>query len=204
MLQCLAMLLGSSTTVVHQPLLRTTLRTVPAATMEVDSNSDLSALEVGRSDGTLPPGIAERVSFQTGGYKQAGQAAEIKILWDTFKACYPSEEAAEAAVNKNSAVILPNLNSPTKITGTYNLLLERFGEAEALDIITKNPGILVCTPGSLSDQSNDDIRNAAQLVTTLESNRGLIKAWIGFSFISFPLLGTPDAIHVLAMLVHRC
>ena len=145
-------------------------------------------IELGVDDGSLPPGIASRVSFQTGGYKQAGQAEEIKILWDTFKKCYPTEELAEEAVNKNSAVILPNLNSPTKITGTHNLLLERFGPEETLEIITKNPGILVCTPGSLKDQSDDDIRNAANLVTTLESNKGLIKAWIGVSFVSFPML----------------
>lgn len=80
------------------------------------------------------------------------------------------------------------LNSPTKITGTYKLLQERFSEEEALEIITKNPGILICTPGSLSDQSNDDIKNAANLVTTLEDNKGLIKGWIGISFLSFPLL----------------
>eukprot|EP00965_Chrysotila_dentata_P235934 6201042-Pleurochrysis_carterae.AAC.1 len=36
----------------------------------------------------LPPGIAERVSFQTGGQKFAGQEAEILQLWNTFKKCY--------------------------------------------------------------------------------------------------------------------
>ena len=75
---------------------------------EASDDQALRNLELGVDDGTLPPGIAARVSFQTGGYKQAGQAEEIKILWDTFKACYPNEQLAEEAVNKNSAVILPN------------------------------------------------------------------------------------------------
>lgn len=57
-----------------------------------------------------------------------------------------------------------------------------------LEIITKNPGILVCTPKSLEGQSNEDIIKAADLVVTVEENRGAIKAFIGVSFISFPLL----------------
>ena len=59
----------------------------------------------------LPEGIAARVSFQTGGYKQAGQEEEIQILWNTFSACYPTLEQAEVAVNRNSAVILPNVRT---------------------------------------------------------------------------------------------
>lgn len=82
---------------------------------EASNAQALRNLELGVDDGTLPPGIAARVSFQTGGYKQAGQAEEIKILWDTFKACYPNEELAEEAVNKNSAVILPNRELPMKL-----------------------------------------------------------------------------------------
>ena len=51
-----------------------------------------------------------------------------------------------------------------------------------------SPGILACTPQSLKGQSNDDISRAADLVLTLEENKGLVKAWIGVSFVSFPLL----------------
>ena len=57
-----------------------------------------------------------------------------------------------------------------------------------LDIITKNPGILVCTPKSLESQSNEDIAKAADLVVAVEENRGAIKAFIGISFLSFPLI----------------
>ena len=102
--------------------------------------------------------------------------------------CYPNEETAIAALDRNTAVIAPQVNSPTKIMGSYALLVERFGEDGVLEIITKNPGILACTPQSLSKQSNDDISNAADLVVTIEENKGALKAFIGVSFISFPLL----------------
>ena len=61
--------------------------------------------------GGLPPGIADRLSFQTGGYKTANQEEEMVILWNLFKECYPTEEAAEAAVNKNSLVLNPSVRS---------------------------------------------------------------------------------------------
>ena len=51
------------------------------------------------SKGGLPPGIADRLSFQTGGSKVARQEEEALILWNLVKECYPSEEAAVAAVD---------------------------------------------------------------------------------------------------------
>ena len=145
-------------------------------------------IEMGTAEGELPPGIADRLSFQTGGYKNANQGEEFLILWNTFKQCYPSEESAIAALDKNTAVIAPQLNSPTKIIGTYELLVERFGEQGVLEIISKNPGILACTPMSLKDQSNEDIVNAANMVVKLEENKDLIKVFIAVSFFTFPLL----------------
>jgi len=99
-----------------------------------------------------------------------------------------SEEAAAAVLDRNTAVITPQLNSPTKIIGTYALLVERLGEDATLEVITKNPGVLCCTPLSLQSQSNDDIVKAADLVVTLEQNKGAIKAFIGVNFLAFPLL----------------
>lgn len=61
-------------------------------------------IEQGTAEGSLPDGIAARVSFQTGGYKQAGQDEEIMILWNTFKQCYPTVQLAEEALEKNTAV----------------------------------------------------------------------------------------------------
>ena len=80
------------------------------------------------------------------------------------------------------------LNSPSKITGTYELLLERFGQEGATEIITKNPGVLVCTPSSLASQSNEDIKKAADMVVTLEENKEPIKLFILANFLAFPLL----------------
>ena len=92
----------------------------------------------------LPPLLASRVSFQTGGMKRAYQEEETLILWNTFKQCFPTEADAEIAVAKNSMTVNPSMNSPTKISGTYALLVERFGQPKATEIITQNPGILTC------------------------------------------------------------
>ena len=53
---------------------------------------------------------------------------------------YPTDEAALTAVTRNSAIVLPYLNRPTFIAGTCTVLLDKMSEAEALDVITRNPG----------------------------------------------------------------
>lgn len=147
--------------------------------------ADDATLDVSLEE-ALPPNVASRLSFQTGGFRSADQDRDVLILWNEFKACYPSEELAAAALDKNTAVILPQTNSPAKIAGSFGVLVERFGLVEAQDIISINPGILSCTADSLSKQSDEEIRRATELVTTLDENKGLIKAWVLLSFFSFP------------------
>uniref|UniRef100_A0A6V4TKD7 PSI-F n=1 Tax=Prymnesium polylepis TaxID=72548 RepID=A0A6V4TKD7_9EUKA len=129
--------------------------------------------------GGLPQRFAERVSFQTGGAKQVGQEEMILTLWKEFKKCYPSEAVAQEMLSKNTAVILPSLNSPRKIKGTYALLNKRLGKATAKEVLLKNPGVLVCSPESLEKQSDEEIIKAANLVETLENNKPIINAVAG-------------------------
>ena len=78
--------------------------------------------------GGLPPGIADRLSFQTGGSKVARQEEEALVLWNLVKECYPSEEAAVAAVNKNSLILNPSMNSSAasdRISDTWLARLAR-------------------------------------------------------------------------------
>ena len=133
----------------------------------------------------LPPKIADRVSFATSGIKTANQIEEIEILWKTFRQCYKSEALAIEAVTKNAAVLQPQLNSPTKIKGTYKLLCDRFGKNGAADIIQRNPGVLVCTPASMSTQSDEDILKAVELVEFLDANKGPIKVISTTLYLTF-------------------
>ena len=73
----------------------------------------------------LPPGIADRLSFQTGGSKVANQEEEALILWGLVKECYPSEEAAVTAVNKNSLILNPSMNSSATSDRTSDPWLPR-------------------------------------------------------------------------------
>jgi hypothetical protein len=138
----------------------------------------------------LPPFLASRISFQTGGFKQPNQEEETLILWNTFKQCYATEADAEAAVNKNSMTVNPSMNSPSKISGTFALLKERFGLDEARRIIMANPGILTCTRQAVEKQTDDDILKATEFVTLVDKNKGLVKILVGSSFFAFfPLVG---------------
>ena len=83
----------------------------------------------------LPRNIADRVSFATGGVKTANQVEEVEILWNAFKSVYKNEKLAVEAITKNAVPVQPQYSSPTKIKGTYKLLIDRFGKAAAADII---------------------------------------------------------------------
>jgi hypothetical protein len=122
----------------------------------------------------VPPAIADRISFATSGIKTANQIEEIEILWKAFKQCYANEALAIEAVSKNSAVLQPQYNSPRKIKGTYALLQKRFGKAGATDIITRNPGILICSPEGMEKQSDEDIMKGVELVEWTYNNKGAI------------------------------
>ena len=122
----------------------------------------------------VPPAIADRISFATSGVKTANQIEEVGILWKTFKACYANEKLAVEAVTRNAAVLQPQYNSPRKIKGTYKLLQKRFGKKGATDIITRNPGVLICSPESMEKQSDDEIMKAVALVEWTYENKGAI------------------------------
>ena len=76
--------------------------------------------------------------------------------------------------------------SPSKITGTFELLVERFGSEVATEIITKNPGILSCVATSVAKQSNEEILKATDFADGLVENRGAVKlAIFGAAFFLF-------------------
>ena len=132
--------------------------------------------------GGLPVKFAERVSFQSSGQRIAGQEEMILTLWKEFKKCYPSEAVAQQMLSKNTAVILPQLNSPAKIKGTYALLVKRLGKKQAQEIIQKNPGVLVCSPTALAKESDESIIKAANFVESVENNKPLITAASGLVY----------------------
>ena len=142
----------------------------------------------GARSSPLPQKLKNRVSFATSGIKVAEQEGQVQILWDAFRKCYASEELALAAATKNAAVLQPQLNSPTKITGTYKLLCSRFGKAGAADIIQRNPGVLVCSPMSMEKQSDEEILKAVKLVEFLDANKSTIKFIASFTWLSFVAL----------------
>jgi len=69
------------------------------------------------------------------------------LLWATLLQVYPDEPSALAAVARNSAIVLPYLNRPAYISGSWREINEKMGPEDALDVVTKNPGILCCNPG---------------------------------------------------------
>jgi hypothetical protein len=86
-------------------------------------------------------------------------AAAVAALWRAVCKVYPSEEAAAAAVVNTPSLILPWVNTPSNVAGSFAVLVDILDSTEsAQDVISKNPGILACNPQRLALSSAGEIK----------------------------------------------
>lgn len=109
------------------------------------------------------------------------RAAEAN--WDALCACYPTTEAALEAAKLSTAVILPYGfdadNRAANIAGSFEVLKELLeDEAEVLDVITKNPGVLGCQPKGLRGSNAGDIKRAASVASGFSSFLGPARSFL--------------------------
>ena len=133
--------------------------------------------QIGNSD--IPEIIMGKVRLSLATKRSVNDEKEIIMLWDCFKKCYATRALAVEAAEKNSAVFNPQLNAPSKIEGTFKLLVGRLGKKGAQELIMKNPGVLVCSPQSLEKESTESILKAADFVEVIEANKPLIRVVAG-------------------------
>jgi len=121
---------------------------------------------------TLPAAVADLVDPSV--------RAEALPLWREFRACYPNEAAAIQAAQRNPAVIQPFQNTAGNIEGSWRVLssMKGFTDAEALQLITRNPGILGNRPGDLIRTSELEIKGSVSLVEAVDSIPAEIRAVI--------------------------
>jgi hypothetical protein len=108
--------------------------------------------------------------------RSRGSRAAVRLLWAALLEVYASEEAALRAVALNSVVVLPYLNRPWHITGSWEVLLEMMGsEAAAREVIELNPGVLTVNPLLLRSQSKAVVLATARGVSAVQSFQGLFR-----------------------------
>ena len=125
-----------------------------------------SAASSGRSGGLSmrgpPPEIARQLAPDPNDPRSKAEGgwtkSDVNQMWSAFETVYGSRERAEAAANRNVKVLLPFLNSPETIRGSYAVLVDMLGKEEASEIIVKNPGVLSCAPEDLAKTKPGDIR----------------------------------------------
>lgn len=115
-------------------------------------------------------------------------------LWRALRKCYPSEEAAEAALRRNAGLLLPWLMSPSTIGQNYQVLLSLMDKEQTLDVITKNPGVLACEPERLAMSSPDEIKGFATFTDAVgKAQAPLAAVVVGLVTLSLlPRLGLLD------------
>ena len=125
--------------------------------------------------GDIPDVVIGKTRLALATKREVGDEDEMRTLWKTFRKCFPNEKMAIEAAEKNTNVFNPQLNSPRKIKGTFALLKKRLGNKGAQELIMKNPGVLICSPESLSKESNESILQSAELIAVLDANKPLIR-----------------------------
>lgn len=93
-------------------------------------------------------------------------------LYAALRSCFATEAEAISAVERNTGTILPYLNAPSNIYGSYEVLVEKLGRDGARDVCAKNPGILQCSPIALAREDADSIVKTADYVDSVEGVLG--------------------------------
>jgi len=136
----------------------------------------------------LPAEVDELLSTDT-------DRQNTKALWAALRSCFKTEEEAVAAAARNTGTILPYLNSPSNIYGSFDVLVQMLGREGAVDVCSKNPGILQCNPKILAREEADKIVSAANSVDFFERQLGLLPPAVrqNLDKIAFFLLAVPVA-----------
>ena len=95
------------------------------------------------------------------------ERARVVPLWRAVCACYPTEDAAIAALARNPALLYPWACSVSTIQGSYKVIVDVCGREKALEVITKNPGALGNDPTRLRASGASEIEGAANLASAL-------------------------------------
>ena len=136
----------------------------------------------------LPAEVEELLSSDT-------DRVTTEILWAAFRSCYATEGDAIAAAALNTGTILPYLNSPGNIYGSYEVLVDLLGREGAQDVCSKNPGVLQCSPIALRRESPEAIVKAADQVAFFEGILGQLPPALrqNLDKVAFVLLALPVA-----------
>lgn len=137
----------------------------------------------------LPAEVDELLSEDT-------SRENTELLWAAFRECFATEADAVAAARRNTGTILPYLNVPSNIRGSFGVLVDLLGdEAAARDVCAKNPGVLQCRPASLARESAESIVRAADQVDSVEGVLGAMPPALrqNLDKVAFFLLALPIA-----------
>jgi len=116
-------------------------------------------------------------------------------LWRALRGCYPSDEAALTALTANKGIVTPWVVSPSTITSNNALLRGMLGKQRALNVITKNPGVLACDPERLAISSPQEIEAVASATSAVgrASTPLAFAALALFTLALLPSAGVMDA-----------
>ena len=105
---------------------------------------------------------------------------QVPIMWAALSECYASDAEAIAAAKRYPALVLPYMNSPGNILGSFKVLCELLGRDGAREVCIKNPGVLGNDPVKLSLCSAKDIQDSAAVREWIDTKLPFgLRFWAG-------------------------
>lgn len=97
-----------------------------------------------------------------GEFKKDYPAKELEFLWGALVKVYGSKDRALAGATANPQILNPSYTFPNTVLESKAQLLRVMSEAEAQEVMAKNPAVLQCGP-SLDLFGTDEIRMIAEM-----------------------------------------
>ena len=113
-------------------------------------------------------GLPDTLKSQLGPFASRDIERQVEKNWAALAKIYGSAAAAESAVLQNRQVVSPVYADPALLQRTRDILVDKLGREEAMQVMQDNPAVLTCGE-PLANETPADIVSTAKLRKVLDA-----------------------------------
>ena len=113
-------------------------------------------------------GLPDTLKSQLGPFASRDIERQVEKNWAALAKIYGDSETARVAVLQNRQVVSPVYADPALLQRTRDILVEKLGREEAMQVMQDNPAVLTCGE-PLANETPADIVSTAKLRKVLDA-----------------------------------
>ena len=113
-------------------------------------------------------GLPDTLKSQLGPFASRDIERQVEKNWAALAKIYGDTETARVAVLQNRQVVSPVYADPALLQRTRDILVEKLGREEAMQVMQDNPAVLTCGE-PLANETPADIVSTAKLRKVLDA-----------------------------------